>query len=265
MAKKNKSIPKPAHQVLVDVLKCVGCGLCEKDCVSGVISVQDGKAVVGSSGCIACGHCEAICPQNAVQLTGFKDESIPYEEQIRLDPEVLLQAIRTRRTVRAFTEEPVPKSVVKQIIEAGRLAPTGGNRQDVSYVILGSHQAELEECAVEMFQKLIKVAKPVIPFLKNMEIDEDFFFKKAPLVIVIMGSTVNGTIAAENMAFMAEAHGLGVLYSGFFTMCVNKSKTIREIMGLRKKEKAVTTLVLGYPRVKYHRTVRREAAKVKVL
>ncbi|MBQ0000342.1 MAG: nitroreductase family protein [Clostridiales bacterium] len=253
------------HDVIIDKEKCIGCGLCAKDCVSGAIRVEEGKAVVNTMGCIACGHCEAICPKNAVTITGFHEEPIEFEEQTRLDPETLMKAIQTRRTIRVFKDQEVPKEVVKQIIEAGRLAPTGGNSQDTFYVVLGSKQAELEGLAVKLFQKITQMAKPILRFLKGMNIEEHFFFKKAPLVIVIMGSKVNASLAAENMAFMAEAHGLGVLYSGFFTMCVNQNRKIREIMRLKRGEKAVTTLVMGYPGVKYHRTVRREAAKVRTL
>ncbi len=253
------------HDVCIDTELCIGCGLCKKDCVAGAISVEGGKAKVNSTGCIACGHCEAICPQNAVSITGFEDESVAIEEQTRLNPDELLMAIKTRRTIRQFTEETVPKNVVRQIIEAGRLAPTGGNSQGTGYIILESKQSELEDLAVGMFRKFIGLAKPVIPFLKGMNIDEHFFFKKAPLVIVITGDAVNASLAAENMAFMAEANGLGVLYSGFFTMCVNHNKKIRTLMKMAKKEKAITTMVIGYPAVKYRRTVKREKAKIRIL
>lgn len=66
------------------------------------------------------------------------------------------------------------------------------------------------------------------------------------------------------MAFMAEACGLGVLFSGFFTTCVNMSPKLRKIMGVRKSPKAVTTLVIGYPAVKYHRTPHRKPLNLKV-
>lgn len=253
------------HEVIINTERCVGCGLCVKDCVAGAISLVDGKASVKTAGCIACGHCEAICPQNAAELTGFKEEPVEFAEQTRLNPEELLMAMKTRRTIRVFKEKELPAGVTKQIIEAGRLAPTGGNAQNTGYIILGTKQAELEGLAVQMFRKLSKLAKPVMPFLKDMEIDDNFFFKKAPLVIVITGSAVNASLAAENMAFMAEANGLGVLYSGFFTMCANQNKKIRQIMRMKRGEKAVTTLVIGYPGVKYHRTARREAAKVRKL
>lgn len=155
--------------------------------------------------------------------------------------------------------------MIRQIIEAGRYAPTGGNSQKISYIVLDKRKEKLESMAVSLFRKLMKTAKPLASFIGGMEMDDNFFFKKAPLVILIVSpSKVDGGLVAENMAFMAEANGLGVLFSGFFTMCANTSRKIRKGLGLKKGQKVVTTLVIGYPDVKYHRTVRREKAKVTV-
>ena len=251
------------RKVIIDKEKCVGCGLCVKDCVGCDILLYENKAQVRNKSCILCGHCEAICPQNAVRLEGFDEETEAFEEQTRLDPETLMKAIKTRRTIRNFTEKEVSKDIIDMIIEAGRLAPTGSNKQGSSYIVLDKKKAECEALAVGMFKKLIGTGKKFMPFLSNMVIDDNFFFKRAPLVIVILGNdTVSASLAAQNMAFMAEANGLGVLFSGFFTGCYNMSGKIRKIIGTGKKPKAVTTLVIGYPAVKYHRTSRRNPAKV---
>lgn len=249
------------HEVLVSDSLCIGCGLCAKDCVSGVIQLVNGKAVASGKGCIACGHCEAICPQNAVKLTGFAEEPEEYQEQTRLNPSELMKAIKSRRSIRNFTEKAVPEKVLADILEAGRLAPTGGNSQSTGFIVPGTRQAAVEAAAVSLFRKLTGPIKRVLPF----ELDDSFFFKKAPLVIVLTGNAVNASLAAENMCFMAEAHGLGVLYSGFFTMAANRSKKIRSLLQMTRKEKAVTTLVIGYPAVNYHRTVRREPIKLRKL
>ncbi len=254
------------YKVQINTSLCIGCGLCRSDCVGSDIELVNGKAHARGLSCIHCGHCEAICPVNAVTLTGYGDQVEAYEEQTRLDPEDLLNAIRTRRSVRQFTEEKIDQKIIDDILEAGRLAPTGGNGQSTSYVILNSKQDECEAVAVGIFSKAIQMGKIVISALKNMEMDEHFFFKKAPVVIVIFGKDkVSASLAAENMAFMAEAHGLGVLFSGFFTTCVNMSAKLRRIMDVPAKPKAVTTLVIGYPAVKYRRTVHRKPLNVKVL
>ncbi len=252
------------HQVVIDQEKCVGCGLCKKDCVGFDIEIVNGKAKANGSSCILCGHCEAICPQNAVSITGFEDEVTEFDEQVRLNPNQLMAAIKTRRTIRQFTEEKVPQEVIDMIFEAGRMAPTGTNSQGTSYVLLDEKKKDCEAVAVKMFSKVLNLGKKFIPQLASMKIGPDFFFKKAPLVIVIFGNdAVSASLAAENMAFMAEANGLGVLFSGFFTTCVKLNSKIRKIMGVKKKPKAVTTLVIGYPAVKYHKTPHRKALKLK--
>ena len=254
------------HEVRVDPARCVGCGLCAEDCVAHNLVLREGKAEVLRPQCIYCGHCEAICPQNAVTLTGFADRPEEFSEQTRLDPETLLQAIRTRRTVRRFQDRPVPEAVREQIIEAGRLAPTGSNRQNVSYLILDRKKEELEAMAVAAFRAEARKDTPLSRYLRGMAIDDRFFFKGAPLVILALSDDpVNASLAAENMAFMAEAHGLGVLFSGLFTYCANLDPALGAALGLSPERRAVMTLVMGYPAVRYHRTVRREPADVTIL
>lgn len=251
------------HQVIIDKEKCIGCGLCVKDCVSFDIVLKDEKATSLNVGCISCGHCEAICPQGAVTLTGFEDEVEEFDHQTRLDPKELLQAIKTRRSIRVFKEDKIPREVIDMILEAGRLAPTAANRQKISYAVLEEKINECEKIATTKARKLISAGKKIIPMLSTLNFDEHFFFKKAPVAIVIFSNDkISASLAAENMAFMAEANGLGVLYSGFFTGYVNMSNKIRKIIGVEKKEKAVTTLVIGYPGVEYKRTAHREPLNV---
>ncbi|MBQ0066510.1 MAG: nitroreductase family protein [Firmicutes bacterium] len=250
--------------IIIDKNKCIGCSLCVKDCVAFDLKVKNGKAVAANKSCIQCGHCEAICPKGAITITGFHDKTIEME-QVRLNPKEYLESIQTRRTVRQFTSQSIPQEVIDMILEAGRLAPTGGNGQGTSYIILDQKKEVCEQIAVQMFRKGINLGKRLIAFLSNMEIDDHFFFKKAPLVILIMGKDkVSASLAAQNMATMAEANGLGVLFSGFFTTSVNLSKKIKKELGISRKEKAVTTLVIGYPAVKYNRTVHRKDIKVRV-
>lgn len=90
--------------------------------------------------------------------------------------------------------------------------------------------------------------------------------KKAPLVIlVVTKDKISGSFAASNMSLMAESHGLGVLFSGFFTVVANNSAKIKRMLKLKRKQKIVATLVIGYSSVKYRRTAQKEEAKVKYL
>ncbi len=249
------------YSLKIDESKCLGCGKCVKDCVAAHLCVEDGKVCEQGGRCILCGHCEAICPTHAITLEGFEDEVPEKEEQVLLDPDTLMAAIRTRRSIRQFTDKQIPEEVIDMIFEAGRLAPTGSNAQAISYVLIRDRIAECEEIAVGMFRSATGIGRKISPAMAN--IDNNFFFKKAPAAIVLFADDkVSASLAAENMAFMAEANGLGVLYSGFFTICVNFSAKLRKLMGIPAKPKAVTTLVLGYPAVKYERSVHRKPAQI---
>lgn len=251
------------QKVIINSDQCTGCGLCVKDCVGLDIVLKDNKAEAQGKRCILCGHCEAVCPQNAVTVTGFEDSVEEFSNQTRLDPSTLMKAIKTRRSIRDFKNDPIPEEILNQIIEAGRLAPTGGNGQGIQYIVLKKNINKAEETAVTKVRKLVKPCKNLVPLLKDMTIDDHFFFKNAPVAIVVLGKDkVSASIAAQNMAFMAEANGLGVLYSGFFTYAIRLSSKVRKLVNLPKGAKPVTTLVLGFSNVNYKRTVHRKPAKV---
>lgn len=147
----------------------------------------------------------------------------------RLDPDQVLEVIRFRRSVRRFQPTPIPQEVIGQILEAGRLTHTAKNRQDVSFAVLDQEKDRIEKMAVKLFRAVRPVAALFSPMAKNREIDDHFFFFSAPLALVILAEDkTNGLLAAQNMEFVAEAHGLGVLYSGFFTAAANASPKIKK-------------------------------------
>lgn len=253
------------HTVCIDTNACIGCGLCRKDCPANNIAVQNGKATVLNRHCIQCGHCVAICPKGAVSMTGFDEPPHEWDTPASLNPNELQKAIQSRRSIRHFKNKPVPPDILERIIEAGRWTPTAKNAQDVSYLVLGEGRKIYETLAVRFFKKLKPLAGLVYPAARSLAIDDDFFLKKAPCALIVLSKNhMNGALAAANMALMAEACGLGVLYSGFFTIAANHSRSLRKALGLKGKN-AVATLVLGYPDVAYRRTAQKEKAHIRYL
>lgn len=254
------------HRIQIDAGACVGYGLCRSDCPACNIAIEDGRARVVAQDCIMCGHCVAICPKAAVSITGFDEPPMELGGTAAPDPQRLLDALRSRRSIRQFTGQDVPLEAIARIVEAGRLTPTGGNRQGVSFLVLKDGMEGLERPAVLLFRQLLPLVRWMYPPARRMTIDDHFFFKKAPAAIVVASkSQVDGALAAANMALMAQALGLGVLYSGFFSMAANRSPTLRGMLGLKRGEKAVTTLVLGHPAVRYHRTAPKDAASIRYM
>ena len=124
--------------VTIDNSKCVGCGKCVKDCVASALYLEGGKAKF-REGCIECGHCYAVCPTGAVDMPGYNtDECTDVVSMTEIDSDVLLGAMKSRRTIRQYKNTPVEQEKIDKIIQAGRYAPTGANSQNVAFTVLGS-------------------------------------------------------------------------------------------------------------------------------
>ena len=119
---------------------------------------------------------------------------------------------------------------------------------------------------MRLFRRIVPLARLVDETARRTEIDDHFFFKGAPAVVVVVAKDqVNGALAASNMELAAQAHGLGVLYSGFFAMAARLSPALRRELGLARGQKVVTALVVGRPAVKYRCTAPKEPANVRFL
>ena len=66
----------------------------------------------------------------------------------------VFEAIRLRRSIRSFEDRPVEDEVLEQVLEAGRLAPSAGNRQDWLFVVVrdaAKRKAMVKACRDQAF------------------------------------------------------------------------------------------------------------------
>ena len=242
-------------QIAINLDDCTECGLCSKVCVAHNLVIIQNKANKIMDNCVMCGQCSAVCPQRAISLEGCGNGQIDKTDDIRLVPEDIINVIRFRRSIRNFKKTEIPKEAMERILEAGRLTHTARNMQDVSYVVLAAGKERIEKMAVQMFRAIKPFADLISPMARKNKINDNFFFFDAPTVIVILArDKTNGILAAQNMEFVAKAYGLGVLYSGFFTMAANASRKIKKALQIPKGKKVAMTLVLGYPNISYLRS-----------
>lgn len=254
------------NSIIINHENCIGCGLCVNDCPSSHLYIKNKKAQAAETTCIECGHCFAICPTNAVKIKGYDCTDEPITSMTEFDSDKFLDAMKSRRTIRRFKKQTVEEEKLQRILEAGRYCPTGSNAQNITFTILGSKQNEAEELCVKLFREGKKLGAPFVDFLKRIDISDDFFFKGAPLVIVLSSkSSINAGLASSYMELMAYNLGLGVLYSGFFVICTKMSKKLRNLLQLPKGHEVVSCMVIGYPDVKYQRIPPRKDLQVRKL
>ena len=263
--------------------KCIACGLCIKDCPVKCIKLVDGKAEIDNDRCMKCGHCIAICPVNAVTTDEYNmDEVKEYDkENFEVNPENLLNFIKFRRSVRSFKNIDVENDKIEKIIEAGRFTQTSTNSQDVSYIVVKEQKEELRVMVLESlnnmgknilnnlneqtkpFERYARMWVSMYDAYKNNKDAEDRIFFNAPAIILVVSKTpINGGLASTNMELMTNALGLGTFYSGFLVRASQGNHKMRALLRLKDGEEIVTCMVIGYPNVKYQRTVPRKAAQI---
>lgn len=269
--------------MIVNKDKCIACGLCINDCTARCITLKDNKAYIVNKICIECGHCIAICPKFAITTEEDKmKEVIPYKrENFHIEPENLLNSIKFRRSIRQFKDQEVETEKIEKIIEAGRFTQTARNNQDVSYIVI---RKDIDKLRLLVMERLYHIGQNILENLtpetmphkryakmwvdvyeayqKDSNIEDKIYFHAPALILVVSPTPINGGLASTNMELMTNALGLGTFYSGFTVRAAQGNDKIREFLGLKEEEQIITCMAIGYPKVKYLRTVPRNSAKV---
>jgi nitroreductase/ferredoxin len=291
----SKPKPMPAFPKIVEK-KCTGCGICQKECPAFIIEMRDGMPFIARGiDCVECGHCIAVCPTRAIQdPLAMRTDNRPYTFDDFPSSKSLQLLFRARRSVRKYKDKPVPKPVLEKILDAGRYAPTGGNRPDVHFIVITSPE-EIEwlrgavlESVLGMFRKLQKVAKPVslimgsenldtfnyyIPILEDFQdrwnkMGDDRILYHAPAVMIVHGKKWDDIVGFGNAAalyqasLMAQTLKVGCCFNGFVQVAPNFDPKIKKRLGIPKKHKCYGAMGLGYENAKYRRTVRRRPPNV---
>lgn len=263
--------------ITIDTNSCIGCGRCVADCFPQALRLENGKATLVGS-CIECGHCFCVCPVGAIDM----GPDYPRYDVIDLhdwpaeyDPDEILAAIKSRRSIRRFKDEKIPREEIVGVLEAGRFTPTGSNAQNVRYILVQDTLDDVKTQVWQGFDAIIQgyVAKQgtsgrLYQTLTRMQSQHaadpanDQLFCGAPaLLIVCSPSALNGGLAASSIALMAHVSGLGTLYSGFIQMALAKNPALCDALSV-KPEEICACMLIGRPDVTYERTAPRKPAVI---
>lgn len=84
---------------------CIGCGLCEKTCRHGAVTVTDNVAYIDPAKCKLCRECEAVCPTGAIHGVNFPKP---------LDKEAVKKRIAERNAAEKAAKEAAATQVKKE-------------------------------------------------------------------------------------------------------------------------------------------------------
>lgn len=156
-----------------------------------------------------------------------------------------------RRSVRNFKDQKIPDHLVKNLLDAANNAPSGGNLQPISIIVIreAKTKKELAELLMEN-QPWVKNAPLSLIFcidfyrLKKWASMSNTDFLGNNSLATFLTSYADAMISAQNVVILAENYGLGSVYIGTVQLRFTK---IRKLLSIPEFVLPIISLSIGYP------------------
>jgi len=146
-----------------------------------------------------------------------------------------IEAIHTRRSIRKYTSQAVPDSLINDLLKAAMYAPSAGNAQPWHFVVIRERQ-------------ILDAIAEFHPHGKMM--------KDATVAIVVCGDTtvekyrgrwvLDCSAATQNILLAAHANGLGAVWVGLHPELA-RIENMRKLLRLPEHIVPLSLIPMGYP------------------
>jgi nitroreductase len=144
------------------------------------------------------------------------------------------EAIEKRKSIRSYLDKPIPEDKLLKVLEAARLAPSGGNRQEWKFVVVKDVEKRKKLSKAAVGQAHVAGAPVVIAGVATAP--------KNMMMCGVPGYPVDLAIAIDHMTLAAVDAGLGSCWIGAFSQ-----DEARKVMGIPDNYLIVCLLTLGFP------------------
>lgn len=267
----------------IDEEKCDLCELCVAACPAGLVAVMTDASVPtyvdrGEGACFDCGHCVAACPTGALSHENASaDDCLPIREGLEISKEEIAQLMQGRRSVRNFTDEPVARERIVELLDIARYAPSGCNAQPVQWLVVHDTRQvrQISESVVDGLRDMIRQdpSSPLCGILDRLvsawEEGADVVARGAPHLILTYAPKADPLapsaciIAQTYLELAASAVGLGACRMGLVDMTANTWPPLRELLALPRGHVVLASMAIGSPKFQYARIPPRKALRIR--
>lgn len=202
--------------------------------------------------------------QNDDKPKRFKSVPLEFEEhpgdEMVARSRDFLENIRHRRSVRSFSDRPIPREALLNCIEAAAQAPSGANKQPWTFVVVTDPdiKRKIREAAEEVEKEHYagRASERWLLDLEPLGTDEHKpFLEHAPALIVVFAQRYGAT-KDDLHYYVSESVGIATGFllaalhrAGFATLTHTPSpmKFLGDILGRPENEKAYMLIPVGYP------------------
>ena len=173
-----------------------------------------------------------------------------------------IQTILSRRSVRKYRPNPLPRDLMAQVLACGQKAPSGGNKQYCHFIAvtrtdaldalketvrLGMRQVPVDETSYSSLRSIVAGAQ---------RDDYDFVYGAPALVLVCnklshepVNAMADSAAANQNLLLAAVALGLGGCWINHFKWLREDTRTraLLQQLGIKPDEAVFAAAALGYP------------------
>lgn len=142
----------------------------------------------------------------------------------------VVEVIKSRRSVRRYLDKEIPKEILEDIVDCGRLAPSGYNKQPWVFVVVVDKEMKERVANATTSGKFISSAGACIAV---------FCEKDAETALE------DACAATENMIISAQSYGLGTCWINVYKKA--QSQKIKEVLNCPDNMELMTLISVGYP------------------
>lgn len=155
----------------------------------------------------------------------------------------ITEIIKNRRSIRKYIGKEIPEEIIKDIIDCARLAPTGNNRQQWTFVVVTDEELRKKISYYATYGKFIKEAGACIAVFCDEE------NSTTPLQ--------DACAATENIILAAESYGLGSCWVNSYKK--EHSEKIKELLNCPANLELMTLLAVGYYNEDYVKEIKKKS------
>ena len=150
----------------------------------------------------------------------------------------VLEAIKERRSIRAFTDEKVSEKDVERLIDAARWAPSAGNTQPLELVVVKDKEMKRKLSEAALNQTFIQKAPVVIVVCADLNRSSRGYGSRGKNLYSLQDTAA----ATENILLAAQELGLATCWVGAF-----RDKEVAKAVKAPKNMKPVAIVPVGHP------------------